>query len=388
VPDFKTILILAAPDMAYSRNIAKGVRQYAGPDKPWLFQVFGAEISMIENARGLKPDGAIAQAGGEQAIRALASMNIPVVNVSGRREEQPFARVGIDDFGVGAAAADYFLQRGFRNFAFFGFEHTPVIPHAYSANRERGFADRIKAAGCPMWSHYETPLMAKQFSIDREPKLLAWLRELPKPVAVLCANDNRGRQLCDACRRINLRVPEDVAIMGVDNDEIVCELSYPPLSSVAVPSEKIGYEAAALLDRLFAGKKVPKSPVLLPPLGIVTRRSSDMTAIEDKDVAQAMRFIAENAHMPISVQSVADHLVVSRRWLEHKFKRAIGHTPGEEIRRVRLERAQQLLTSTDLSMPDIAARIGLSDARRLSVLFRDELNTTPTAYRQRGRIRN
>jgi LacI family transcriptional regulator len=182
-----------------------------------------------------------------------------------------------------------------------------------------------------------------------------------------------------------LRVPEDVAVVGVDNDELICETSRVPLSSVAVSAERIGFEAASLLERMMKGEAVDVGPLCIPPQGVVVRQSSDVLAIEDENVADALRYIADNAHKPIGVEDVLDHLTISRRQLEKRFQTVLGRSPAAEIRRIRIEKAKHLMDSTNLPLSRIAERSGFHDVSFLGKSFRRETGMTPTQYRRRTR---
>jgi LacI family transcriptional regulator len=212
-----------------------------------------------------------------------------------------------------------------------------------------------------------------------------WLRSLPKPVGVFVPNDLWGVQVGEACRQVELRVPEDVAILGVGNDDLYCELTRPPLSSIIVPAEQIGYEAAALLDRLLSGGKPPREPILLSPIGVATRRSTEVLAIDDPDVVAAVRYIREHAHLPLRVSDVLRQVPSGRRTLERRCRRALGWGLGEEIRRTHLEQARRLLATTDLPIKALATQAGFSDYCHMAVAFRKELGTSPSAYRQQIR---
>jgi LacI family transcriptional regulator len=199
--------------------------------------------------------------------------------------------------------------------------------------------------------------------------------------------DMWGLQLAEVCRDVGLRVPADVAIVGIGNDDLLCEMSRPSLSSVAVPAEQIGHEAAALLERLMAGSAPPERPIMLPPLGVVTRQSSDILAIGDPDVAAAVRFIRQRGHLPTRVGDVLREVPVSRRSLERKFRQILNRGVSEEIRRVHVDRARALLSGTDLPMSALADHAGFSNATHLSVVFRQETGMTPTSYRRQFRAR-
>lgn len=215
-------------------------------------------------------------------------------------------------------------------------------------------------------------------------KVLRWVRGLPRPVGVFAANDAWGVQLIEVCRQANLRVPDDVALVGVDNDDLLCEMARPSLSSVAVPAEQVGFEAAALLDKLLAGETPAAGSALFPPVRVVARQSSDLLALDDAEVAAAVRLI-RRAGKPIQVADILREVAISRRALERRFAAVLGRGLGEEIRRVRVERARELLAGTELPMAAVAARAGYSGVTRLCVAFRKGTGYAPADYRRRFR---
>jgi LacI family transcriptional regulator len=291
--------------------------------------------------------------------------------------------VGAQEDRVGQLVAEHLLERGFRQFAFVGSSQ-----FAYSLQREAAFSQALSAAGYAVL-RYETPadsmLVTRRRPWSTDLGLRRWLSGLPKPVAIFGCNDQCGVQLAEACREAGLRVPEDVALVGVDNDDLLCELARPSLSSVAIPAERIGFEAAALLDRMFQGSAPPAKPVLLPPLGLVVRQSSDVVATADREVAAALCFIRDHAHLPLAVSDVLQAIPVSRRALERRTRQAIGRTLGDEIRRVHLERAKSLLSGTDMPMTDVAEHAGFSSGKHFCTVFHQELGCTPSDFRRQFR---
>lgn len=197
--------------------------------------------------------------------------------------------------------------------------------------------------------------------------------------------DLRGQQVLDACRRRNIAVPDEVAVIGVDNDELLCSLSDPPLSSIIPNTHRTGYEAAALLDQMMAGKKIKSINNLIPPLGVATRQSTDVLAIEDRNVVQAIRYIRDHACDGINVSDVLKAVPQSRRVLESKFRKLIGRTPHEEILHIQMNRAKELLSQTDLSLEEITERTGFEHNEYLSVVFKRETGTPPSKYRSQNR---
>lgn len=214
--------------------------------------------------------------------------------------------------------------------------------------------------------------------------LSEWLDDLPKPIAVLAWSDVRGRQVTEACRLAGLRVPEDVAVLGAEFDELTDNLSNPPLSAVDVSAERVGYSAARLLDEMMSGQPAPREPVLIKPRGIVERHSTDVIAVDDQKVASAMRFIRQNYQRRILVDDIARHVLLSRRGLEQRFKKMLGRTPSAEIRRIRLDHARHLLSNTDLPIARVSQACGIEELSSFSRSFSNEIGMSPNAFRRQS----
>ncbi|HZQ48375.1 MAG TPA: substrate-binding domain-containing protein, partial [Verrucomicrobiae bacterium] len=212
-------------------------------------------------------------------------------------------------------------------------------------------------------------------------EIAAWLRKLPKPVAVMACYDIRGQQVLDACRNAGLAVPDEVAVIGVDNDALLCDLSSPPLSSVIPNTQRTGYEAAALLDQMMSGRQVAPQAHFISPLGVATRQSTDTLAIEDQNIARSVRYIREHACEQINIEDVLKVVPLSRRLFESRFKKLLGHTPHEEIIRVRMNRVKEMLTETELPLADIAERTGFEHVEYLSAAFKKREGLPPNRYR-------
>jgi LacI family transcriptional regulator len=229
--------------------------------------------------------------------------------------------------------------------------------------------------------------VAQQDWAALEQEIARWLRSLPRPVGVMACYDLRGRQVLDACRRVGLAVPDEVAVVGVDNDELLCSLADPPLSSVQPDARRTGYEAAALLERLMAGAERPRGQaVLVEPLGVVTRRSTDVLAVEDADVSAALRFVRDHACGGIGVKDVLAAVPLSRRVLEARFRKLLGRSPHAEIARVQFDRVRHLLRETRLPLDEVARRAGFRNGEYLSTAFRRQFGVPPSAYRREGGV--
>lgn len=371
--------LVFAQNLSYCRGVMRGIKEFAASRPDWVLLPVAPESRAVRALASLRPAALIAHVFSQPLARAVQALGCPFVNVSGAMREPLRPRVGTDDRRCGQLAAEHLLDRGFRHFAFAGH-----WDHFYSVTREAAFREAIERAGYQVASFHEArrqpfePL-GRLWSLDE--RIRRWMQGLPRPVAIFASNDIWGMQLTEVCRQARMRVPEDVAILGVDNDDLLCELARPALSSIVVPAERVGFEAATLLERLLKGKDAPEEALLFPPSGVVPRRSSDVLAITDPEVAAAVRFIRDNGHRPLQTRDVLAAVPVSRRSLERRFRESLGRTPHDEIRRVHVEHACRLLTETDLLMHAVAEQSGFSDAKQLSVVFRQVLGQTPTAYR-------
>jgi LacI family transcriptional regulator len=365
----------------YGRMIMRGINAFARPGKPWILH--GGEWSdqTLEALQTWRPDGLIAHVVDVGVMPRLTPFGVPVVNVAAAEENVELPTVRPDNIAAGEMAAEHLLERGYRHFGFFA----AGVGRPFARLRERGFVQRLSERGleCSVYQR-QVPMTAPWAEADED--FRRWLAELPRPVGIFCANDGFGRQLAEACHAAGLRVPDDVALLGADDDELTCQIVYPPLSSVRLPLEQIGYEAARLLEGLMEGGRAPSKPLELSPMGVKARGSTAAVVSSDPLVVTALRFIRENAHRPLSVQEVLGELNISRRGLEMKLRRAIGRTPQAEIRRVRLERARQLLMETDMSMPAVAKASGFKSGASFGVVFHRDTGETPTAFRRKFRI--
>ena len=372
----RQVAILIETSNAYARGLLQGVVHYIREHRPWSFHLMeqGRGDDPPPWLAGWKGDGIIARIETPRIARAVVRTGLPAVDLSAARLVPELPWVETDDEQIARLAADHLLERGFTRFAFCG-----DARFNWSVWRERLFAARLRAAGhgCACYRTAGPPgdVAAEARSLAR------WLRGLPKPVGIMAGYDIRGQQVLDACRREGLLVPDEVAVIGVDNDTLLCELSSPPLSSVIPNAHGAGYEAAAVLDRLMTGKRVPAVARLIAPLGIAERQSTDVLAVDDRAVARAVQYIRDHACEGIKVGDVLRSVPLSRRVLEQRFQRLLGHTPREEILHVRLNRVKQLLAETDLPLYLVAERTGFEHAEYLSVLFKRETGKTPSAYR-------
>jgi LacI family transcriptional regulator len=368
---------------AYYRRALRGIWQYVQARPSWQLTSIAPHRESLQLPRRFQPDGLIVTLNTMGMMKALASWRRPAVNVSDIFSSQPVPRVGVDNVKVGQLAAEHFLERGLRQFAFVG-----PPRHRFSTERRAAFCEAIERTGHAAIVLSGLPKLEFDplgHRWDLGPAVYRWLRKLPTPIGIFTPNDLWGVQVVLACHRAGLRVPEDVAVLGVDDDDLYCELTRPRLSSISVPAEQIGFQAVALLERLLKGKQPPQKPLLLPPVGVVARRSSEVLAIDDEDVVAAIRFIREHAHERLRVSDVLAHVPVGRRTLERRCRTALGWGIAEEMRRTHFQRACRLLAGTDLSMEAVALQSGFLGYRHLALVFRKQLGITPTAYRRQMR---
>jgi LacI family transcriptional regulator len=378
--EVRRIALLLGQDIGYCRDVLRGVQQYAVHRRRWVFRDAPADLDTLRPLAEWRPHGIVALLFHQEMADALLKLKVPLVNTTSTLSAWQLPLVEADHTAVGRMAADYFLAKGYRNFGFFGSAWTHV-----STTRESSFRVRLAEHGFPLATcHAEylprPPASASWRRVDRQVE--RWLRTLPKPVAIFCSNDVPARDLADVCRRLELTVPQQVALLGVDNDELECGLTWPSLSSIELPSQKIGYEAAKLLDSLMRGKPAMTTTLFLPPVRVITRQSTDTRAVENPAVAAALDYIRRHLAAEFSVLDIAARVGLGRRDLERKFRAALGRSVLDEIREARVERVKELLADTELAMSTIAQRAGFSAARRMAIVFRELTGTTPRQYRR------
>jgi len=326
-------------------------------------------------------DGILSRPTDPALAQRLRRMQVPVVDLNDLYENLELPWVGSNHQAIGRLGASHFLERGFRNFAFCGFSQ-----ELWARQRREGFCAAVAPDNLSI-PVYESPWRGAAVSRwDLEIEHLGqWLKRLPKPIGVMACNDARALHLLDACHQLGILVPEEVAVLGVDNEEIFCELGNPALSSVAPDAERIGYQAAELLDQLMAGHPPPSQRILIDPVGVVTRRSSDTLAIKEWAVSAAIRFISEQALHGCTVTDVTNFVGVSRSFLERGFRQHLKRSPQAEIRRVQVNRIKQLLAETDFTLERISELSGFEHPEYLSVVFKRLFGQTPGQYRKQMR---
>lgn len=344
----------------YNEGVVRGLARYSRPAKPWLFHFFERPDSV--EVKTFDPHAGVCSTTDPKLAPLFHRMRIPMVNVGISELAPDLAQVGNDDQAIGQMAARHFIDRGFSNFSYFCMGETPS-----STRRGSGFSTELGEAGFSC-GHY------CGMTVDE------WLMSLPRHTAIFAYNDFAAAHVADRCRVLGISLPEQVALVGADNTESLCLLSWPSLSSVEVAAERIGQAVGEIIQDMLDGKRV--SNRVVPPIGVVTRRSSDLFAIDDPHVSQAMRFISDNASEPIRVGDVMRVVPVARRTLEVRFRALVGRSVLDEIQRVHLDLAKRFLVTTDWQMPRIAAASGFNDVKRFTTVFHEMVGITPTRYRK------
>lgn len=377
----RRVALLIESSRAYAREVIRGIAHHNRKHQKWLieFTPRGLEDPPPAWLKSWHGDGILARVNDRRMANALRRKGLPVVDLRRLIRAKGIPRIGPDDAEICRLVWDHFRDRGFVRFAFVG--EPPGMHRAMDA-RATCFGDLVQQAGFP---HFEIRLDDPQAG-DRWDKqceqLRTWLAGLPLPIAVMACNDDVGLRVLDACRRVSLRVPDQIAVAGVGNDECLCDLSLPQLTSVHLNPQRIGYEAAELLDRMMDGEQIERQEYLVPPREIVPRMSTDVIAAEDALVAEAILFIRENACEGIDVGAVCRHVCRSRGVVEPRFKATLGHTVHEEIQRVRLGRVRELLVTTDLPIKQVARASGFRYPEYLMRVFRQMTGKTLKEYRE------
>ncbi len=377
------VALLIETSNRYARDLLHGIQDWVGAHERWSIRLAppGRPTSVTEWLKGWRGDGIIARVDSKRIAEALQRTRLPVVDVSAERPVSEFPRISINNAAVARLAADHLLAKRFPNYAFCG-------DARFLWSRERGAAFRrmLSERGAPCVEYPGAPVRSHAAGETDFKFLVRWLKRLPKPIAIFACYDRRAHEVIEACHQAGLGVPNEVAVLGVDDDELICEFSDPPLSSVLPNARRTGYEAAALLARLMAGDVTgPAVPPDIDPVRVVERRSTEADAVADRHVVTALRYIREHACDGIDVSDVLRTVAVSRTLLERKFAGLVGCSPHALIKRRQLERVCQLLAESDLPIARVADVTGFDSASYLSAVFRREVGETPRAYRNRHR---
>lgn len=389
--DSRRVLLLLGCSRASERGMLRGIVRYCRFHNPWILYreppfyrrpPYHEQPQSPLSLTGLRQrgfDGIITFAANEEQIKAFIPPGFPSVILPIEEKTPGYCSIVEKANTVGKVAAEHFLDRGFTRFAFCGYDHM-----FWSRIRQEGFVRRVAQAGYRV-DVYESRGVPDPLTWETEQvSMVDWLQGLPKSVGLMACNDDRAQQVVEAVKAAKIRVPEEIAILGVDDDDMICELTHPPLSSVALNFEEAGYEAAAQLDRQIARGRPSRKEIHLRPTHVHTRQSTDVLAVEDPVVARALRFIRGHAGDMLSVDDVVEAASTSRRLLERHFKDVVGASVYQEIQRARVERACRMLAETNWPLGEIAARCGFSNTVHFGVAFKRHMHQTPQQHRRRA----
>ncbi len=381
----RRVALLIEASRAYARGLIRGVAQYNLEHEGWslYYAPRGLEDPPPAWVAGWEGDGVLARINDRRTAQAVTSLGVPVVDLRRAFDDLDHPTVGPDDEAVARLAFAHLLERGFRSFGFCAMPRRAHPPMDVRADcferlaREQGhdcnvFRARRQRRSSSVWE-------------EEQNRIAHWIHALPKPAGVMASNDDYGLLLLDACRRAGVGVPDEVAVVGAGDDECLCHLAVPPLSSVDLNPERIGFEAAALLDRMMDGEPIARSNFLVEPRGMVTRMSTDVLATSDEAVVRAVRFIRAHACRRIQVADVLRHVRMSRTALEPRVKAVLGRTVYQEIQRVQIERVKELLAGSDMPIKQVAFRTGFRYPEYMMRVFRRATGTTPARFRKSAR---
>jgi len=377
MPKSPKVILLLETSREYGRQLQFGITKYSYFNGPWTFyREPGGRDRTLPRLKDWGANGIIAHVKDAATAGKIVDTGIPAVVKGFKIEGVPF--LDADNRAIGVMGAEHLINHGFRVFAYCGYDDL-----YWSVERSEAFVERIELEGFDVFL-YQQARARKERSWDRELAHMAqWLDSLPKPIGVMACVDDRSQHVLHACKMAGLDVPADVAIIGVDNDELVCQLANPQLSSIALAAERAGYETAELLDRLMAGEEVSHSVIVTKPTHVITRQSTDVMAMDDRMVAKALQYIHGHATETIQVSDVINGLPISRRALQKRFQAVLGRTILDEIRHTRVSMVAQMLTETNLSIAQIALACGYPGIDHISRSFRNVKHMSPLAYRKR-----
>lgn len=379
------VALLVESSRAYGRGLLSGVAKFVRQHDPW--SIFFQDLNLCDDTpewlKNWRGEGIIVRLENDDIVNIIRRLKVPAIFLRRAGPKSKIPCILTDNVAISRVGFEHLKELGFRHFAFCGFNGAD-----YSDERKDGFFESVTQAGlrCHIYTDSQTALKndtAKYEGLGLKDggRVASWIQKLPKPVGVMACNDMRGQQVLDACRAIGVAVPEEVAVVGVDNDEVVCNLSDPPLSSVVPDTERIGYEAALSLAKMMEGGQSQPAETLIEPKGVITRRSTEVLAMEDRQIAAVARFIREHACEGIDVSDVLRVIPMSRSSLDRRFIKILRRSPKDEILRIRLNRVKQLLAESDFPLSLIAEKTGFEHIEYLSRIFKKKIGITPSHFR-------
>ncbi|TLV00534.1 AraC family transcriptional regulator [Dyadobacter luticola] len=380
---YKIILLLDFAE-GYSKSLMKGINAYSKEFGPWVFcrmPLFHRETIGIDGilqwALEWGADGIVGQLYNKE-IEKILKAGIPVIAQDFKERFTEIPNITGAYHEAGQLGADYFLKKGFTNFAFYGFNDI-----VWSRERAEGFEARLNAKGHQVHYFEHKKARSTELWYYKPSSLSRWLKSLPKPIALMTCDDNQGQHITEACRQVGIRIPEEVAVLGVDNDEMICDLSDPPLSSIALDVEKGGYDAARLLDHMIKNGAKDFYDIIVKPMQVITRHSTDIYATNDDYIASTLKYIHQNIDKNLHVDEVVKQVPLSRRALEKRFLEITGYPIYKYIFNLRIEKFSQKLLDSDMSVFEIALDMGLTDSKNIARQFRQAKGCSPSVYRNK-----
>lgn len=380
---YKIILLLDFAE-EYSKSLLKGISKYSGEHGPWTFcrmpLYYRETIGMggiLQWAKEWGANGIIGQLYNDRDEEEILRSGIPVIAQDFKERFKEIPNITGAYREAGKMGAEYFLKKGYKDFAFYGFNNI-----VWSRERAEGFEEKIHAAGQVVHYFEHRKSRSTDLWYYKSNSLSQWLHSLPKPIALMACDDNQGLHITEACRQNKIRIPEEVAVLGVDNDVMLCELSDPPLSSIALDIEKGGYDSAKLLENLIRGNR-DHYDILVKPTQIITRQSTNIYATDDSYIASTLKYIHQNLDKSLNVDEIVKQVPLSRRSLEKRFLNRIGLPIYKYIFHLRMEKFTQKLLETDQTIFEIALDLGFNDSKNISRQFKQVKGCNPNAYRKR-----
>ena len=335
--------------------------------------------------RSKRWDGVISRHTTPALVAACAEVKLPLVDLNDTDPFPGVPKIRPDNVGLGHLGAEHFIERGYQNFGFAGFSN-----NGWSRERRDGFIEALRLAGkaCDVFDVNYPGDITPFWDTQQIDALVNWLGRMPRPVGIMACNDMRAQQVISAAHAAHILVPEEVAVLGANNEPIRCELAYPPLSSVSPNAFQSGYKAAEVLAGLMSRHRPESYDIRIEPVGVATRPSTDVLAIDDRSVTTALSYIRQKACAGLSVDDVVKAAHASRSQLEKKFRRYLGRSPQAEIRRVQVAKIKQLLVETDYPLKRIADMAGFEHVEYMSVVFKRLCGDSPGGFRKRIQIKH
>lgn len=383
----KKVLLLTDFSSGYSRSLLRGIVTYAKENGPWAFyrmplyyrEVYGDKM-VVEWARKWKADAIVAQLG-DIDMNTLVESEIPIIIQNYKDRYALGCNITGDYYGSGVMAADFFIRRGFYHFAFYGYNDT-----IWSRERMAGYKATVEEEGYTLHMLNNDSVHNEQWSFNPE-ALSEWLLSLPKPIALFACDDYYASQITETCKMYNIDIPNDISVLGVDNDELLCQISDPPLSSIVLDVENGGYEAGRLLHRLMNKEISEPYDIIIKPVRIECRESTEKYAVKDIHIEKAVRYIENHFNQQIAISDILEEVPLSRRVLEKKFKKELGIPVYQYLQAYRVEKFTELLINTELPLSDIAMKCGFDEYKNVSRVFIKRKQMTPLQYRNKFNCR-